>query len=77
MPMIILFVDFSTPELARKSDNLIKIFEELWPSFNQRMMFFWTTDPNQMQQRRVLGITWDQLPAFALNSLDHVTYAYP
>lgn len=36
MPMIILFVDFSTPALAQKSENLIKTFEELEPTFNNR-----------------------------------------
>ena len=77
MPMILIFVDFSNPRVAEKSENLIKIFEELEPAFNERFQFFWTTDPRQLEQRRILGVTWDELPAFALNSLDHVVFAYP
>lgn len=77
MPMIIIFVDFSTPALAQKSDTLLKSLEELEPSFNNRFAFFWTTDPKQLDQRRILGVTWDELPALALNSLDHIVYAYP
>lgn len=30
-----------------------------------------------MQQRRLLGITWDELPSFGVNSLEHVSFAYP
>ena len=30
-----------------------------------------------MSQRRMLGITWDELPAVGLNSLEHVSFAYP
>ena len=30
-----------------------------------------------MNQRRLLGITWDELPAVGLNSLEHISFAFP
>ena len=51
--------------------------EEIAPSFDRRFKFYWTDEPAQMDQRRLLGITWDDLPAVGLNSLEHVSFAYP
>merc|ERR1712060_302897 len=45
--------------------------------FMDRLGFFWTDDEGQTSQRRILGITWDELPAFAINTLEHVSMAYP
>ena len=39
-------------------------------------MFLWTDDTSN-DARRILGITWDELPAMALNSIEHIIYAYP
>ena len=51
--------------------------EELAPAFEERFKFYWTDDPGQIANRRLLGITWEELPAVGLNSLDHNVYAYP
>jgi len=78
MPIISIFVDFkSSPSVAEKSSNLIKILEDIEPMFRERFMFFWTDDRSHTSNRRILGITWDELPAFAVNSLDHIVFAYP
>ena len=78
IPMIILFVDFhSNPEVEAKSTELLKQFEALEPEFNKRFIFFWTDNKEQLKNRRTLGITWDDLPAIAMNSLDHIVFAYP
>ena len=76
--MITIFVDFkSSTEVAEKSANLISILEKVQPMFKERFMFFWTDDSGQLANRRILGITWDSLPALAVNSLDHIVFAYP
>jgi len=38
---------------------------------------YWTSDPYQLQQRRLLGITWEELPSVGFNTLDHQAFAYP
>ena len=45
MPMINLFVDFSTPKASEKSQDLIKMMEEIAPQFLERFKFYWTDDP--------------------------------
>lgn len=77
IPMIILFVDFSNPKVAEKSADLIKLMESIAPNFEQRFQFHWTDDENQLENKRTLGVTWDELPAMAVNSLEHIVYAYP
>lgn len=77
MPMITIFVDFSNPTVAEKSSNLIKLLEPLAVEYQERFMFLWTDDPGQHDQRRILGITWDELPAIGLNSMEHIVYAFP
>ena len=39
--------------------------------------FYWTDDPEQMAWRTKLGITWDELPALGVNTLEHVVWNYP
>ena len=77
MPMINVFVDFSNPKVAQKSTDLIKVMEQLAPEFEERFKFFWTDEEEQLKQRRILGVTWDELPAIALNSMEHVVFAFP
>lgn len=45
MPMINLFLDFSNPEVSEKSQDLIKMMEDLAPQFNERFKFYWTDEP--------------------------------
>jgi len=38
---------------------------------------FWTSDAEQVGQRRQLGVTWEELPAMAFNSLDNRLIPFP
>jgi len=77
MPIITAFTNFEDPVVAQKSTDLIKKLEVLAGKFKERFLFFWTDEKDSLDQRRILGITWDELPSMALNSVDHVIFAYP
>ena len=77
MPIITVFTDFKDPIAAQKSKMLIKELEVLGVEFQERFMFFWTDEEHYLAQRRILGITWDELPSMGLNSVEHVIFAYP
>jgi hypothetical protein len=44
--------------------------------FESQVMVFYADEEHQLSQRKNLGITWDTLPAMALNSLHHTLYVY-
>ena len=39
--------------------------------------FVWTDSEDSLKQRHILGVTWDELPALAINSMDRNDFAYP
>ena len=50
--------------------------EKLAPEYARVFMFLWT-DEATSDTKRILGVTWDEMPAIALNSIEHIIYAYP
>jgi len=77
LPVVYVYVDFSEPGVAEKSRELIKLIEVMSPEFQERFMFFWTDQEEHKEGRRILGIKWDELPAIAVNNVDHTPFAYP
>lgn len=77
LPIFMIFADFSSPERQKKSQALIKNMEEIAKIWEDQFKVFWTTDERQVNQRRTLGVTWEELPAMAFNSLDGRTIPYP
>ena len=77
--MMMLFMDFENPDpsVVEKCKKLLSIIEEIAPVFEHMFKIYWTEDPNQLRQRRLLGITWEGLPALGFNTLDHLAFNYP
>lgn len=46
------------------------------PEYERNFMFFWSHESSS-ETRRVVGVTWDDLPAIALNSMEQIVYAFP
>lgn len=76
-PLIMIYVDFSEPKVRARSEELLKIIEEIQPRFAKNYVFTWTDDLSRPQDKRDLGITWDELPALALNSNRPARFVYP
>ena len=79
LPMIIIFVDFNSldEKTARESRELVTLMEEMAVGIDHMFKIYWTDEPQQLDQRRLLGITWDELPSMGVNTLEHVVFAYP
>lgn len=41
------------------------------------MGFFYVNNTQFMHRKRILGVTWDELPAMAFNMIDSRVIAYP
>jgi len=79
LPMVIIFLDFNSADerTARESHEVVSILEETAVGIDHMFKFYWTEDGASMKQRRLLGVTWDELPAIGLNTLEHVVFTYP
>ena len=77
MPICTIYADFSTPKASTKSHDLIKLMEELKPQFEDHLKFVWTDSKDALSKRHILGITWEELPAIGVNSLQRLDFAYP
>ena len=77
--MAVLFMDFESkdPAVVRRSHQLLHTMEAVAPVYEHVFKVYWTSDPNQLRQRRLLGITWEELPSIGFNTLDHQAFAYP
>ena len=50
---------------------------ELKPKFEDHLKFVWTDSKDAMSKRHIIGVTWNELPAIAINSLLNIDFAYP
>ena len=77
--MLIMYMDFenSNPAVVQKCTRLMHTMEEIAPVYEHIFKVYWTQDPHQLRQRRLLGITWEELPSIGFNTLDHVAFPYP
>ena len=72
MPIISIFVDYSEPKVAAKSRQLIKNMEVLAKEYRESFLIFWSDEEQHIVQRTKLGITWDELPALGMTSIEQV-----
>ena len=74
--VVIVFADFKDPEIAKKSRALIKLLEEIKPQFDKLVKFAWTDKKQYLKKRETLGITWSDLPALGMSSMQRIDYVY-
>lgn len=55
----------------------MKTMDEIGRIFEPHFKIFWTDDPKHVNNRRSLGVTWDELPAMAFNTLDSSIIPFP
>jgi hypothetical protein len=63
--------------MRMKSENLMAIIEKVAPQYEQLMKFVYVDDEWGMSQRKLTGITWEELPALAISTTEFLSAAYP
>jgi hypothetical protein len=76
-PMFLVFVDFEDKRYANKSYNAVEVIKEIAPKYMHLMGFFYVNNSYFQQRKRVLGVTWDELPSMAFNMVDNRVVPYP
>ena len=66
--MFIAFVDFKHPKYGEKCKEVVRNLAEVTPVFEMHFKVFYSDDDTI--QRRLLGVTWPELPALAFNTLE-------
>lgn len=76
--MFLTFVDFdSNDKVLKASQKAIAEVEKVEKKFGHLFAFFYCPDHTWGEKKRLLGITWDTLPAMAFNMLDQTVIPYP
>ena len=68
--MFIVFVDFKDQATAKKCQDAIREIEKIEPKYGHLFGFYFADNTTWMQRKKILGITWDELPSMAFNMLD-------
>mmetsp|Transcript_4711 Transcript_4711/g.4394 ORF Transcript_4711/g.4394 Transcript_4711/m.4394 type:complete len:149 (+) Transcript_4711:879-1325(+) len=76
-PMFLTFVDFDDKRYAKASYKAVEVMKQVAPKFGHLMGLMYCNNTQFQQRKRVLGITWDELPAMAFNTLDQKVLPYP
>lgn len=66
--MFVAFVDFKHPQYGQKCKEVVANLAEISPVYEMHFKVFFSDD-NHIQ-RRLLGVTWEELPALAFNTLE-------
>ena len=77
MSTCILFTNNDIPKVKKETDKVKQWLEELKPQFERKLKFVYTDSKINLAKRKELGITWDDLPAIAINSKHNIDFAYP
>ena len=77
--MFLAFVDFDSKdeEVTKQSHQAVITLKHLQHKFGQAYEFFYVNNTADREKRELLGITWDDVPAFAFNTLDRTILPYP
>jgi len=67
--MFLCFVDFVDPRYSKASYAAVESLKEVAPKYSHIIGFFHVNNTNMWQRKRVLGVTWDELPAMAFNMM--------
>lgn len=69
-PMFLCFVDFNDPKWAKKSYHAVSVLEEIAPKYRHLIGIYYVNNTIFWQRKRVLGVTWDELPSMAFNLIE-------
>lgn len=75
--MFVAFVDLESKNYAEASQDAIEVLKQIQPRYGHLFGFFYAENEKWGHLKRILGITWDELPALAFNMLDQTVIAYP
>lgn len=76
-PMFLAFVDFVDPKYSKDSFHAVEVLKEISPKYSHLVGFFYVNNTLMWQRKRVLGVTWDELPAMAFNMLGDASKVMP
>lgn len=78
-PMLTCFVhtNHRNKEYRRESVEFIRVMKKIAPQFSRMIAFTYTDNERFFDKRKVLGITWEKLPAMAFNTIEQKVYTYP
>jgi hypothetical protein len=69
-PMFLTFVDFDDKRYAKKSYQAVEAVKQIAPKFSHIFGLMYVNNTVFAHRKRVLGVTWDELPAMAFNMID-------
>ena len=75
--MFVLFVDFNDPRYRAECYRALEVLKEAAPKYSHLIGFFQVNNTNFWQRKRILGVTWDELPAMAFNMLGDSSKVMP
>ena len=73
--MFVAFVDFQHPQYGQKCKEVVATLAEVTPVYEMHFKVFYSDQ--DFAQRRLLGVTWEELPALAFNTLEQQILTYP
>ncbi len=65
--MFIAFVDFEDQKWSKDSYKAVQVLKEAAPKYSHILGFFYVNNTVFQHRKRVLGVTWDELPSMAFN----------
>ena len=75
--MFLAFVDFEDERYQKESYKAVEVLREIAPKYSHLVSFFYVNNTYFWQRKRVLGVTWDELPAMAFNMLGDSSKVMP
>ncbi|CDW89510.1 UNKNOWN [Stylonychia lemnae] len=76
-PMFLTFVDFEDQRYSKACYKAVEVMRQVAPKFSHIMGFLYVNNTQFYLRKRVLGVTWDELPSMAFNMIDNRVIPYP
>lgn len=67
--MFLTFVDFENQQYSSSCYQALEVLKEVAPKYSHILGFFYVNNTVMLPRKRILGITWDELPSMAFNFL--------
>lgn len=68
--MFLTFVDFENKKVSKDCYKALEVIKEIAPKYSHLIGFYYVNNTIFWQRKRVLGVTWDDLPSMAFNMID-------
>ncbi len=75
--MFLIFVDFEDSRYSKASYKALEVIKQVAEKFGHVLGFMYVSNKQFFVKRRILGITWEELPSMAFNMLDQRVIPYP